>query len=130
MTQKKDADPSGPVVITGYKKVVCKNSGREYVLELRIPAKTNRVFPTFGSGKARAERARVVKIWLFDKKSNSLKDTTRTKITHQCYHDDTKFFDYHLGEMAVPHRYDPSRGESCGAGISFFRDIYKAKHYN
>ena len=113
--------------IYGYKKVRSKYyNGNEFILMLEIGAKTRRHFPEGLSGKARCEKAKVVRVWTVDKNGKLQKSSVK-EIEHCCYHGALRF-KYTLGKVAIADGFD-ARPNDCGAGINFFLNVKQAKEY-
>jgi hypothetical protein len=119
--------------IIGYKKCKVEDQKNEasngvFILQLSITRQTRRNFPSGKYGKARAEKAKVLRIWRLE--NGQLKRTKVTKVAHRPYAGPDRYghFHYELGKTAKAHGFNDSTA-TCGAGINFFLDITQARNY-
>jgi len=102
--------------IYGYKKV-----RDNVVLKLEISSKAKRLNSP-GSRKCRAEWAKVVAAYTFDKKP--IKD--KNKIYQSSHNAD---FTYKVGQTIKPDKFDDNQFVECSNGIHFFITFEEAKNY-
>lgn len=128
-----------------YKKLTARDSDgilQVFVAELEVAAKTPRVFPSGLDGKARCEKATVLRIW---KRRTRLVGTTDgyrreeskgwrelkakdTSILHRGF-GGAHAMRYTKGQEVVAHYYNPDPNQSCVGGIHFLMTIEAARKY-
>jgi hypothetical protein len=124
-----------------YKKLSGRDSNggiQTYVAELEIAATTKRCFPDGIDGKARCQKATVLRIWkrrmrvgadgLLESQGWRELKSKDASIRHRGF-GCARPTVYMKGQKVVAHYYHPDETKSCVGGIHFLMTIEQARNY-